>query len=115
MQRFILSACSVILATAAVAAEAQALPKVDSAFNLQTLRLSELDTRNKSDEPAQPYYSQPDYSQPTTESSSWSTPTEPETAQTVEPTVWEDTEIQEQPSSPAISVLELRRQVLDRS
>lgn len=47
MQRFILSACAAVLATVAVAAETQALPKLDPAFNLQTLRLSELDTRNR--------------------------------------------------------------------
>ncbi|MEL7144681.1 MAG: hypothetical protein AAGL08_21050, partial [Cyanobacteria bacterium J06573_11] len=91
MQRFILSACSVVLATAAVATDAQALPKVDSAFNLQTLRLSELETRNKSDE-----YSQPYYSQPSTEPSPQSVFIEQERAQTTEPAVWENEESQEQ-------------------
>lgn len=110
MQRFILSACSVVLATAAVVTDAQALPKVDSAFNLQTLRLGELDTRNKSDE-----YSQPYYLQPSTEPSPQSVSIEQERAQTTEPTAWENTESQEQPSSPVISVTERRHQSLDRS
>jgi len=114
MQRFILSACSVVLAAAAVATEAQALPKVDSAFNLQTLRLGELDTRNKSDEYAQPYYSQP-----STEPATQSISTEQDRAQTIEPTNWENTDWestdgQEQPS-PAISLLERRHQSLDQS
>lgn len=110
MQRFILSVCSVVLATAAVATEAQALPKVDSAFNLQTFRLGELDTRNKSDE-----YSQPYYSQPSTEPSPQSVSTEQERDQTTEPTAWETAESQEQPSSSVISVTERRHQSLDRS
>ncbi|MEL6259861.1 MAG: hypothetical protein AAFR12_02255 [Cyanobacteria bacterium J06626_6] len=117
MQRFILSACSVLLATAAVATEAQeaqALSKVDSAFNLQTLRLEELDTRNKSDESSQPYYSQPYYSQPSTEPSSQSVSTEQERTQTTESAVWENADTQEQLPSPAISLLERRHQSLDR-
>ncbi|MGD1864853.1 MAG: hypothetical protein ACFB0D_09880 [Phormidesmis sp.] len=110
MQRFILSACSVVLATAAIATEAQALPKIDSAFDLQTLRLGELDTRNKSDE-----YSQPYYSQSSPEPSPQSVSTEQERAQTTDPTTWENAESQEQPSSPVISVTERRHQSLDRS
>ena len=110
MKRFILSACSVVLATAAIAAEAQALPKVDSAFNLQTLRLSELDTRNKSDEPSKPYYSQP-----STESVSWGTPTEQESMQTTESAASENADLQEQPASPAISLIERRHQSLERN
>lgn len=47
MKRFILSTLSVVLAASAVASTAQALPQVDSDFKVQTLRLSELDARNK--------------------------------------------------------------------
>ena len=50
MKRLILSAFSVLLAAGAVAPTAQALPKIDSAFNVQKLRLSELDARNKAEE-----------------------------------------------------------------
>ena len=110
MKRFILSACSVVIATAAIAAEAQALPKVDSAFNLQTLRLSELDTRNKSDEPSKPYYSQP-----STDNASWSTPIEQENTHTTESAEWENAEQQEQSASPAISLIERRHQSLERN
>jgi len=110
MQRFILSACAVVLATAAVATDAQALPKVDSAFNLQTLRLGELDTRNKSDE-----YSQPYYSQPATEPSPQSVSTEQVPTQTTEAAAWENAQSQEQPSSTIISLTERRHQSLDRN
>ena len=49
MKRFTLSALSVLLSVGAIAADAQALPKMDPSFNLQSLRLNELDTRNKSE------------------------------------------------------------------
>ncbi|MGD1867044.1 MAG: hypothetical protein ACFB0D_21025 [Phormidesmis sp.] len=47
MQRFIHSAFTVLLATAASAPEALALKPVDADFNLQSQRLAELDARNK--------------------------------------------------------------------
>jgi len=56
MKRFILSTFSVLLATGALAPTAQALPQTDSDFNLQTLRLSEFDSRNKSEDDQKPYY-----------------------------------------------------------
>ncbi|MEL7355146.1 MAG: hypothetical protein AAFN40_01155 [Cyanobacteria bacterium J06560_6] len=49
MKRSILSICSVVLSVSALAHGAQAVPQVDSSFDLHTLRLSEFDTRNKSD------------------------------------------------------------------
>lgn len=47
MQRFILSAFTVLLAAAATTPEALALKPVDADFNLQSQRLAELDARNK--------------------------------------------------------------------
>ncbi|MEM6451874.1 MAG: hypothetical protein AAF703_16350 [Cyanobacteria bacterium P01_D01_bin.105] len=61
MKRFTFSALSisVLLATGAIAPSAQALPQVNADFKLQTLRLSELDTRNKSE------YDQSEWDAPT--------------------------------------------------
>lgn len=56
MKRFILSAFSVLLATGAVATEATALPQTDPNFDLQKIRLDELDTRNKSEYSEESYY-----------------------------------------------------------
>ncbi|MEM9948454.1 MAG: hypothetical protein AAF810_20670 [Cyanobacteria bacterium P01_D01_bin.36] len=110
MQRFILSAFSVLLATAAVAPTAQALPKIDSDFNVQTLRLNELDVRNKSDEGQQPYY-------PQTASESWSqdAAVEQESAQSAETTKWEAAEEYPAEESTELSLTELRHESLDRS
>jgi len=47
MQRFMLSAFSILLVTTAVAPSAQALPQISSDFDLQTLRLNEFDTRDR--------------------------------------------------------------------
>ena len=44
------SAFSILLLASAIAPSAQALPKIDSDFKLQSLRLSELDARDKSEE-----------------------------------------------------------------
>ncbi|MEL7495909.1 MAG: hypothetical protein AAGJ95_18365, partial [Cyanobacteria bacterium J06554_11] len=49
MKRFTLSALSVVLTLGAIAPTAQALPQGDPDFKLQTLRLEELDARNKSE------------------------------------------------------------------
>ncbi|MEO1386475.1 MAG: hypothetical protein AAFV85_03750 [Cyanobacteria bacterium J06634_6] len=132
MQRFILSAFTVLLATAASAPEALALKPVDADFNLQSQRLAELDARNKgaisptfklhlqrlaeldarnkSEDNSQPYYSQP-----STEPAAQGVSTEQESTQKTEPTAWENADSQEQPPSPAISLLERRHQSLDQS
>ncbi|MEL6553409.1 MAG: hypothetical protein AAFQ63_08120 [Cyanobacteria bacterium J06621_11] len=109
MKRFILSAFSVLIATSAIAPTAQALPKVDPSFEIQTLRLRELDTRNKSEDSQQPYY-------PQTPTQSWTpdTSAEQESAQTTEPTTWENAEKQEEEVSSELTVTERRHQSLDR-
>lgn len=110
MKRLILSAFSVLLATAAVAPTAQALPKVDPAFDIQTLRLSEFDSRNKSEEYPQPY--SPQTSTPTVSA-------EPDSAQTTKPTEWETPwetpENLEEAEAPELSLTQRRQQSLDRS
>ncbi|MFK8185500.1 MAG: hypothetical protein AB8B99_19155 [Phormidesmis sp.] len=58
MQRFVLSAFSVVLVTAAIAPAAQAMPQNSASFNLHQLRISELETRNKSEDAQYPYYPQ---------------------------------------------------------
>lgn len=106
MQRFILSVLSVVLATAAVAPTAQALPKVDPDFEIQTLRLREFDARNKGEDYPQPYYP---------EASPQNVTAEQESSQKTEATVWVAPESQEESPSPALSVTERRHQLLDRS
>ncbi|MGD1898775.1 MAG: hypothetical protein ACFB16_17695 [Phormidesmis sp.] len=112
MRRFILSTFSVLLATAAVSPTVQALPEAAPTFKLQTLRLNELEVRNKSEESTQPYYSQP-YSQ--------DVPAEQEETQTAESTGWQSTTEWEAPAaqpedaSTALSVTERRHQLLDRN
>jgi len=110
MKRFLLSACSIVLATAAIAPAAQALPKIDSSFNLQTLRLSEFDTRNKAEDSKQPYY-------PQAEAETWTQPVsaEEDSSPTAESTLWESPENQEDIASPEPSLTERRQQSLDRS
>ena len=117
MRRLILSAFSVVLATAAIAPAAQALPELDSKFSLQTLRLSEFDTRNKSEEYSEPYYSQPaTYNTPQNAAEQESAQTsEPSAWEPAESTVWETTKIQEEASSPARSLTDRRHESLDRS
>lgn len=115
MQRFILSAFSVLLATVAVAPAAQALPKIDANFDIQTLRLSEFDARNKSSELQQPYYYPETSTQPSPQSVSAEDASIPN-AESAEPTtVWESPASQEKDASPVPSLTEQRHQVLDRS
>lgn len=131
MKRFILSAFSVVLATAAVAPVAQAAPsvdkdfnlqtlrlwemdarnKADADFNLQTLRLWEMDARNKSEDSAQPYY----YPESAAQPSSQAVSAESDSAHTTEPTAWEAPEVEEDISSPARSLTAQRHQSLDRN
>lgn len=114
MKRLILSAFSVLLATAAVAPTAQALPKVDPAFDIQTLRLSEFDSRNKSEEYPQAYSPQT-----STQPSAPTVSAESDSAQTTKPTVWETSwetpENLEEAGAPALSLTQQRQQALDRS
>jgi len=122
MQRFILSVFSVVLVAASVVPTAQAVPKVDPGFDVQTLRLREFDARNKSDDGQQPYYSEtstqawPQESAAEQESIQTIEPTvEPTIEPTVEPTVWESPETQEEAASPVLSLIQRRQQSLDRS
>lgn len=113
MKRFILSAFSVVLAAGAVAPTAQALPKVDPAFTLQTLRLTELDTRNKSEDDQQPYdtYEQQTLEQPTVQN----TPGWQEKPVSTDSTVWENAEAQSEANDQSPSLTERRQASLDRS
>ncbi|MEL7226110.1 MAG: hypothetical protein AAF810_16040 [Cyanobacteria bacterium P01_D01_bin.36] len=111
MQRFILSAFSVLLATAAIAPTAQALPKTDTDFSLQMLRLSEFDVRNKGEDSQQPYY----YPEASTQSSPQTVVTEDESAQMEKPAEWETPIAQEEGSPLELSLIEQRHQSLDRS
>ncbi|MGD1895324.1 MAG: hypothetical protein ACFB16_00050 [Phormidesmis sp.] len=118
MKRFILSAFSVLLATAAVAPIAQASTKVDANFNIQTLRLSEFDVRNKSEEASQQPY---DYPEASTQPSAQTVSVEDSSAPTAESTewersaTWETPTMQEAEASSALSLIEQRHQSLDRS
>ena len=114
MKRFILSAFSVVLATSAIAPAAQALPKLDSEFSLQTLRLQEFDARNKSEESEKPYYypeaSSDDYY-----------PAEADSSQSADANTWEEQESaweapanEEEAAAPALSITQRRHQELDR-
>ena len=117
MKRFILSTCSVLLATAAIAPTAQALPKLDPAFDLQTRRLSELDRRTKSDDySASEYseYSESYYSQPATEASGQPLSAEQEAVSTDKPTEWKAPETWEEEAEPVFSLIQQRHEVLDR-
>ncbi|MGD1863800.1 MAG: hypothetical protein ACFB0D_04520 [Phormidesmis sp.] len=110
MQRFILSVSAVLLASASIAQSAQAAPKVSPDFDLQTLRLGELDTRNKSEEAPQPYY--PEAS---TQASPQNTSSEADSTQTAESAEWKAPESQEEAASASLSLTEQRHQSLDRS
>jgi len=103
MQRFILSTVSILIAAAAFAPTAQALPQVSSDFNLQTLRLNEFDTRDR----LSPTPSASDYPQSTTEAAS-----QPYEGPTAESTQWEAPDA---PSAENATVIERRQQLLDRS
>ncbi len=117
MKRFILSAFSVVLAAGAVAPTAQALPTVDPDFNLQTLRLSELDARNKSEDDQPLYdttydtYEQQALEQPTVQNApSWQK--KPVNADS---TVWENAEAQSEANDQSPSLTARRQASLDRS
>lgn len=113
MKRFVLSAFSLVLAVSAVAApSAQAFPKGDPAFKLQTLRLREFDARNKSEEAQQPDYGY-------TQAPEWD---RPEAVTIDEESVVESEAIAPQPTETAAeentsanSITERRQQALDRS
>lgn len=112
MQRFIFSIFSAFLVAAAVAPTAQALPDVDPDFTVQTLRLREFDTRNKSDDNQQSYYPQ---TAPSTQAWPQNAADEQDSTQTTEPTVWENPDTQEEGATPVLSVIERRHQSLDRN
>ena len=123
MKRLILSAFSVVLAAGAVAPAAQALPQVDPAFKIQTLRLREFDSRNKSEDYQQTYgtYGQQTYGQQTYEEQTLeSTTPQNETSWEKQPvrtesTTWENAEEQSDAKAPSLSLLERRHESLDRS
>lgn len=118
MKRFILSTFSVLLTTVAVAPTAQALPKIDADFNIQTLRLSEFDARNKSDEAAErPYYYPEASTQPSPQTVSAEEASTPAAKPTEweRPATWEAPSAQEESASSALSLIEQRHQSLDRS
>lgn len=54
MQHFILISFAVLLTTVAIAPTGQAIARVDTDFNIQTLRLSEVDARSESETSGQP-------------------------------------------------------------
>lgn len=108
MKRVIFSAFSVLLAAGAIAPTAHALPQIDPAFKLQTLRLNELDARNKSEETPQHY---PETYQPSSQNEA----AEQGNIPTTESTVWETSETQEEDTASALSLTERRHQSLDRS
>lgn len=120
MKRFILSAFSVMLAVSAVSTRASAFPQVDSAFNIQTLRLSELDTRNKSEDDKAPYYP---YGQTSTQTPEWTTPQTvgADEESTIEAEASDEqatpsaASVADDASTDTLSVIERRQQVLDRS
>ena len=108
MKRFILSSASVLLAAAAIAPAVQAAPTVSKDFNLQTLRLQELDSRTKSkdfnlqtlrlqeldsrtksEDASQPYYYEQPSSAPAAQPASETVTDEPAYAQPAESATWE--------------------------
>ena len=132
MKRFIFSALSIVLAAGVAAPSAQALPQVDAAFKLQSLRLSELDARNKADFKLQTLrLSEFDarnkaeegkdayvpYGEAASEASEWTEPqnesAEEENVVEAEATATED--VASEADAPTLSVTERRQQVLDRS
>ena len=121
---FAFSAFSVLLVAGAIAPSAQALPKFDSDFKLHTLRLREMDARNKSEENPQPYYPQADYPQADYPQADYPQADYPQTStqdlpqnDTAEgeskPAAWESSETQEEDSS-TDSLIQQRQQALDR-
>ncbi|MEO0887917.1 MAG: hypothetical protein AAFY54_18595, partial [Cyanobacteria bacterium J06648_10] len=83
---------------------------ISPTFKLHSQRLAELDARNKSEDDAQYYYSQP-----STQTSPQNVSTEPESIPAPEATVWEIPETPVEDSSPALSVTQRRQQSLDRN
>ncbi|KPQ32347.1 MAG: hypothetical protein HLUCCA11_21740 [Phormidesmis priestleyi Ana] len=118
---FSVSAFSVLLTAGVIAPSAKALPQVASDFNLQTLRLSELDARNKSEDTNYPY-SKPQVQTPAQTSSpaNWSEgspATNVEAADLIEgdsTTVAADAAEPESTASRSLSLTERRHQLLDR-
>ncbi|MEL6260315.1 MAG: hypothetical protein AAFR12_04540 [Cyanobacteria bacterium J06626_6] len=138
MKRFTLSALSVVLTLGAIAPTAQALPQGDpdfklqtlrleeldarnksaakSTFKLQTLRLEELDARNKSENSDYPYGQTPAQ---TSAPTSWTESAPTTSAEQVAPADADATVVIEEAQgedadSQAISLIERRHQVLDR-
>jgi len=113
MQRFVLSAFSIVLTTAAIAPAAQAIPQTSDSFNLHQLRITELQTRNKSEDAQYPYYSQQaDYPQTYTPAASQAISANEEGSRTPEATASESVEAQEETST-ALSLIERRHQSLE--
>ena len=145
MKRFTLSTFSVLAVAGALslgeglvnAPSAQAMPKAefnlqtlrlsefdarnksDAEFKLQTLRLSEFDARNKSGDYSQSSYSQSDYSESSYPQPADALPaaqtvsTEEDSAQTAEPTAWEAPKPEKETESSGLSVTQRRHQFLD--
>ena len=101
MQRFMLSAFSILLVTAAVAPSAQALPEISEDFDLQTLRLNEFDARDRL--------------APTPQT--WSSEAEADYQEYSDskPTKWDAPEAQEEEAAATVSVTSRRQESLDRS
>ena len=103
MQRFMLSAFSILLVTAAVAPSAQALPEISEDFDLQTLRLNEFDARDRL--------------APTPQAESYQAVTEADyqdySAQ--ESTKWDAPEAQEEDAATTLSVTNRRHESLERN
>ncbi|MEM9092374.1 MAG: hypothetical protein AAGC93_27040 [Cyanobacteria bacterium P01_F01_bin.53] len=120
MQRFVLSAFSVVLATAAIAPAAQAMPQTSSSFNLHQLRIYELETRNKSEDAQYPYYpQQADYPQTYTPAASQDVSADEEGTWTPEAAISQPVETQaeaqaeaQEETSTALSLIERRHQSL---
>ncbi|MEM8502276.1 MAG: hypothetical protein AAF716_03880 [Cyanobacteria bacterium P01_D01_bin.1] len=110
LSTFSVSAFSALLVAGAIAPAAQALPEVSANFKIQTLRLSELDTRNKAEERQTPYYPQTP-----AQVSPREVTAEQDSLQIAEPTTWEVPQNQEEADSPDLSLTERRHLSLDRS
>lgn len=99
LERFFLSALTVAITANSVASSAQAFPKLDPSFSLQALRLQELDIREG--EAPRPEVSSPD----------------PSLGSHVGPRTGADYDQAIKPSKPnsqPASLIEQRRQLLDR-
>lgn len=103
MQRFMLSAFSILLVTAAVAPSAQALPQISSDFDLQMLRLNEFDARNRIAPTPQAEYPQA------------ATEADYQDYSGQQPTTWDAPEAQEEDAAATLSVTDRRHESLDQS